>query len=159
MIAIETNILIYAHRQEATQFEAATYALENLSRSGEAWAIPWPCACEFIAIVTGRAFGTAATPLPIALETIRSWTSHPQCSLLSENDESFELLAELAMRAKLAGGAIHDAKIAAICLSHHVSELWTADRDFQKFPDLRTRNPLVASLHEPQRAYTANLIT
>ena len=39
--------------------------------------------------------------------------------------------------------AFHDARIAAICLSHGVRELWTADRDFGRFPDLRVRNPLV----------------
>ena len=33
--------------------------------------------------------------------------------------------------------------IAAICLSHGVSELWTADRDFSRFPDLRVCNPLI----------------
>jgi uncharacterized protein len=41
------------------------------------------------------------------------------------------------------GATVHDAKIAAICLSHGVTELWTADRDFGYFPELRTRNPLV----------------
>ena len=38
---------------------------------------------------------------------------------------------------------VHDARIAALCLSHGVRELWSADRDFSRFPALRTRNPLV----------------
>jgi hypothetical protein len=38
---------------------------------------------------------------------------------------------------------VHDARIAALCLQHGVSELLTADRDFSRFPALRTRNPLV----------------
>jgi predicted nucleic acid-binding protein len=37
---------------------------------------------------------------------------------------------------------VHDARIVAICLHHGVSELWTADRDFSRFPSLKTRNPL-----------------
>jgi len=41
------------------------------------------------------------------------------------------------------GGAMHDARIAAICLDHGVTELLTADRDFSRFPGLRVRNPLV----------------
>jgi len=41
------------------------------------------------------------------------------------------------------GGAIHDARIAAICLSHGVAELWSADRDFSRFPALPIRNPLI----------------
>jgi len=45
---------------------------------------------------------------------------------------------------KVAGPRIHDARIAAVCLAHGVTELWTADRDFSRFPALRTRNPCVA---------------
>ena len=52
----------------------------------------------------------------------------------------------------ISGAAIHDARIAAICLDHGVDELWTCDRDFSRFPDLRTRNPLIPSLHEPAGA-------
>ncbi|MEJ7726221.1 MAG: hypothetical protein WKH47_04295 [Actinomycetes bacterium] len=40
---------------------------------------------------------------------------------------------------------MHDARIAGICLAHGVTELWTADRDFSRFPGLRTRNPLVST--------------
>jgi predicted nucleic acid-binding protein len=42
-----------------------------------------------------------------------------------------------------AGAQVHDARIAALCLHHGVTELWTADRDFGRFPELRTRNPLI----------------
>jgi predicted nucleic acid-binding protein len=41
------------------------------------------------------------------------------------------------------GGRVHDARVVAICLSHGVRELWTADRDFTRFPELTTSNPLV----------------
>ena len=37
---------------------------------------------------------------------------------------------------------VHDARVAALCIAHGVTELWTADRDFGRFPDLVTRNPL-----------------
>ena len=41
------------------------------------------------------------------------------------------------------GPLVHDARIAALCLSHGIKELLTADRDFGRFRDLKTRNPLV----------------
>ncbi|NNK63615.1 MAG: VapC toxin family PIN domain ribonuclease, partial [Gemmatimonadetes bacterium] len=43
---------------------------------------------------------------------------------------------------RVAGPRIHDARVAALCDYHGVRELWSADRDFTRFPDLRTRNPL-----------------
>jgi predicted nucleic acid-binding protein len=41
------------------------------------------------------------------------------------------------------GPLVQDARIAALCLQHGVRELWTADRDFSRFPALGVRNPLV----------------
>jgi hypothetical protein len=41
------------------------------------------------------------------------------------------------------GALVHEARVAALCLQHGVTELWSADRDFGRFPRLRTRNPLV----------------
>jgi len=35
-------------------------------------------------------------------------------------------------------------RIATICLLHGIDELWTADRDFGRFPQLNARNPLIA---------------
>jgi uncharacterized protein len=153
MIAIDTNILVSAHRQDSPFHSAAQAALNQLGLTKQQWAIPWPCIHEFIAIVTGPAFKKHATPLETALDTVRTWIEHPQCKALSETDIHFSVLSGLTQRAQTKGGAVHDARIAAICIEHQVEEFWTLDRDFQLYPDLRTRNPLIASLHEPVSVY------
>ncbi len=153
MIAIDTNILVYAHRADMPWHDAARQALNHLGVTGQQWAIPWPCLHEFLAVVTGPAFGNQATPLVTALNTIDTWIHHSHCKVLSEHANHFAVLSGLSQRAQIRGGALHDARIAAICLGHEVSELWTTDRDFQRFPDLRTRNPLIAALHEPIAHY------
>jgi predicted nucleic acid-binding protein len=43
--------------------------------------------------------------------------------------------------ARATGNLVHDAHIAALLLEHGVRELWTADRDFSRFPGLRVRHP------------------
>jgi len=43
------------------------------------------------------------------------------------------------------GNLVHDAHIAALALEHGAREIWTLDRDFARFPGLRTRNPLTSS--------------
>lgn len=154
MIAIDTNLLVYAHRADLEAHAAARSALERLASRYE-WAIPWPCAHEFVAVVTSRAFGAARTPPDVAFQALHAWLSHPRCRAIGESTRHFELLAALALRASITGGAIHDARIAAICLGNGVDELWTSDRDFARFPDLRTRNPLIPSLHEPVAEYGA----
>lgn len=149
MIAVDTNLLIYAHRTDAQEHGSALVVLARLAERPGGWAIPMPCAHEFLAIVTGPAFGPRRTPLEAAFDAMLAWTGHPSCSLLSERDTHLATLHALYLRAQLAGGAIHDARIAAICLDHGIEELWTCDRDFARFPDLVTRNPLIPSLHEP----------
>jgi uncharacterized protein len=155
MIAIDTNILVYAHRQDMPQHSAALQAIDLLGRSGQKWAIPWPCAHEFLAVVTGPAFKELATPLTIALDTLDHWAAHQNCQFIGEQANHLALLSGLMQRAQLSGAAAHDARIAAICIEHEVSELWTSDRDFQRFPDLRVRNPLITALHEPMPTYKA----
>ncbi len=149
MIALDTNLLVYAHRPDTPSHAAAARVLEQLAESPYTWAIPWPCVHEFVAVVTGSAFGSSATPLAVALEAIRQIVAHPRCITLAETEGHFELLAALCQRANLRGGAVHDARIAALCISHGVDELWSCDRDFHRFPDVRVRNPLFPSVHEP----------
>jgi predicted nucleic acid-binding protein len=45
-------------------------------------------------------------------------------------------------RAKITGPRVHDGRIASLCIHHGVRELLSADRDFTKFGELKTRNPL-----------------
>ena len=155
MIAIDTNLLVYAHRSDTPSHDAALRLLQQLTESSEPWAIPWPCVHEFIAVVTGPAFGKWATPLDVALDTIRQILAQPRCTVLSETDRHFDLLAALCQHAHLRGGAIHDARIAALCIAHQVDELWSCDRDFNRFPDLRVRNPLIPSVHQPAAPYSS----
>jgi predicted nucleic acid-binding protein len=61
---------------------------------------------------------------------------------LREEEGYWEVLAGLLRAARVSGPRIHDARIAAICVQHAVTELWTADRDFSRFAGLTTRNPL-----------------
>ncbi len=43
---------------------------------------------------------------------------------------------------RVKGPMVHDARVAALCIAHGVTEFWTADRDFSRFPGLVARNPL-----------------
>lgn len=156
MIAVDTNILVHAHRADSPWHGRARDVLARLAASAEGWAMPWPVAHEFVSIVTGRAFGERRTPVDIAFATLESWLRHPSCRPIGETADHLAVLAGLVRRAGRAGGSIHDARIAAICLEHRVAELLTVDRDFARYPDLRTRNPLVPMLQEPVAAVYAS---
>ena len=143
MIAIDTNLLVYAHRREAPGHDRAAQLLSQLARGPERWGIPWPCVAEFFSVVTNPKIwkGRESTPTQ-ALAQVGGWSASPSVVLLAEVESTLEVLSGIVRRAGVRGAAIHDARIAAICLSHGVTELLTADRDFSRFHELVVRNPL-----------------
>lgn len=143
MIAVDTNILVYAHRRESGFHDEARRALSTLSSSGSAWAIPWPCVHEFWGVVTNvRAFKPASTVAEASTQ-ISTWLASPSLVLLHESAGHWDALHALLVAGRVIGGQVHDARIAAICLEHGVREFWSADRDFNRFPSLTVRNPLI----------------
>jgi len=142
MIAIDTNLLVYAHREDTDFHDRAFRVLKELAESGSSWAIPWPCLHEFLAITTHPRIFNPPSPLSIAIKAMEVWLAVPSCVMLAEGPGYFEVLSNLMNRSKIAGPKVHDARVAALCLHHGVRELWTADRDFSRFADLRTTNPL-----------------
>jgi toxin-antitoxin system PIN domain toxin len=142
VIAVDTNILLYAHRVESPWHERALEALSSLS--GSEWAIPWPSLHEFLAIATHPRIFEPPTPLKDALTALETWRSS-KLKLLAETDEHWTTLSALLKAGKIAGPQVHDARIAALCLQHAVEELWSADRDFSRYPSLRVRNPLITA--------------
>ncbi|MFZ1692749.1 MAG: TA system VapC family ribonuclease toxin, partial [Flavobacteriales bacterium] len=136
MIAVDTNLLVFAHRRDSPFHAGAKALITQLAEDKAAWAIPWPCIHEFHAIVTHpRIYAPPSTP-ERSIAQIDAWLASPTLQLLSENEMHWQELRELLAKAKVQGPLVHDARIAALCLSHGISELWSADRDFSRFPKL-----------------------
>lgn len=142
MIAVDTNLLVYAHRRDAEWHEPALRSVKELAEGPAAWALPWPCLHEFLAVVTHPRVFSPPTSLDAALDQVRAWLESPSVVLLGEADEHFETLVEVLTKGRVSGPRVHDARVAAICLEHGVSVLWSADRDFSRFPALKVHNPL-----------------
>ena len=143
MIGVDSNILIYAHREDSPWHQAAYKCLSLLSERRTAWAVPWPCLHEFLAIVTHPRIYLPPTPLELAIDQVLAWKESPSLVLLSESEGYWEELAPLLKAGRVSGGQVHDARVAALCQQHGVTELWTADRDFGRYPGIRARNPLI----------------
>jgi uncharacterized protein len=143
MIAVDTNILVYAHRAESVFFTQAYEYIKSLAEGNQAWGIPVSCLHEFLSVVTNPKIYRPASTHEQALEQVDIWLASPQVHVLHSSTQHWRVLSELTRKAKLQGGQFHDARIAAICLENGVSVLYSADRDFGRFKDLKTANPLV----------------
>jgi uncharacterized protein len=142
VIAVDTNILVYAHREDAPFHQIAVQRVTALAEGRTAWAIPWPCIHEFLAIITHPRIYDPPTPLPLALDQVDAWLESPALMLLAESEQHWSELRSLVETGRITGARIHDARIAALCRQHGIRELWSADRDFSRFSDLPLVNPL-----------------
>jgi uncharacterized protein len=144
VIAIDTNILVYAHREDAPWHDAAAAAISGVAEGRTPWCIPWPCVHEFLAVVTHPRIFKTPSPLPVALDQIDAWLESPAVVLLAESEGYWPHLRGVLADGRVSGPLVHDARVAALCLHHGVKELWSADRDFGRFPQLVLRNPLIS---------------
>jgi len=143
VIAVDTNILVYAHREDSPWHAKAVEVMAPLARA--AWAIPWPCLHEFLAIVTHPGIFSPPSPPEKARAAVSRWLASPRLHLLAEADGYWRVLEEVLRDSRVVGPRVHDSRVAALCLLHGVDTLWTADRDFSRFTKLRATNPLLSS--------------
>jgi hypothetical protein len=143
MIAVDSNLLVYAHREDSPWHDSAYARIVALAEGRSSWAIPWPCVHEFLSIVTHPRIYNPPTPLKNALGQVDAWLESPSLVVLSESADHWPSLRKILVSGRVSGPQVHDARIVAICRQHGVSELWTADRDFSRFSGVTVRNPLV----------------
>jgi hypothetical protein len=141
VIALDTNILLASRRRELAHHVAARRLLAKLARGRDPWAIPWPCVYEFLSVVTHRRVFSPPTPLARAVEDIVALLAAPALVMLGEGPAHAAHLERAVLAGQAAGNLAFDAHIAALCVEHGVSELWTLDRDFARFPGLKVKNP------------------
>ena len=142
MIAIDTNLLVYAHRPEMPFHQRAREVLTDAVGGSEPVSVPWPCAHEFLALVSNPRIFRDPTPVDAALDAVGRLLDSLGGGFLAEGEGYLRALERIARPALLQGAVVHDARIAALCLYHGVRVLWSADRDFSRFPDLAVVNPL-----------------
>ncbi|MCE2494684.1 MAG: PIN domain-containing protein [Alphaproteobacteria bacterium] len=149
MIAIDTNILVYAHRSDSEWHSRARSCLRSLAEGRGQWGIPWACLHEFLAIVTHPRIYDPPSAIEAAVDQVDAWLEAPGTELLGESGAHWELLSETLCHGRIQGPIVHDARVASTCIGHGVTELWTADRDFGRFPRLQVRNPLIEEHPDP----------
>jgi toxin-antitoxin system PIN domain toxin len=140
LIAIDTNILIYAFDVDATRHAAAKVLLAQLARGSRPWALPWPCVPEFLKTVTEPRSVRPAV-VTAAFTFLELVSGSPSVRRLLPTDDTGRVLREVLEESGVRGRDVHDAHIFALCLEHGVRELLTADKGFRRFRGIKVTNP------------------
>jgi uncharacterized protein len=141
VIAVDTNILIYADRAELPLHRLALGAIRRLAEGSEAWAIPVFCIGEFLRVVSHSRVFVPPTPIADAWASVNALLGSPSARLLTPGEAYVALLGEQLKSSGATGNLVFDAQIAAVCLEHGARSLLTEDRDFARFDGIH-RQPL-----------------
>jgi toxin-antitoxin system PIN domain toxin len=139
VIAVDTNVLVYAHREELPRHAAARRALVALAEGRSRWALPVFCLGEFLRVSTHPRLFDPPFTAPEAAEALERVLASPSLTVIGPGSDYPSLLLEAVREAKAIGNLVFDAQIVALCREAGVSELLTEDRDFDRFPRFRTR--------------------
>jgi toxin-antitoxin system PIN domain toxin len=133
VIAVDTNVLVYAHIDTFDKHELARSALVGLAERGRPWGIPAPCLVEFVRVMTHPRI--LAEPLSVAdaVAAMDAVLTAPSVSVLCPAEQHWPFLSETARDGDARGNLAFDAVIAAICQEVGVTLLLTEDRDFDRF--------------------------
>lgn len=136
MIAVDTNVLIYANRAELPLHSVARTRLAELAEGTVPWALPIVAAWGFVRIVTQPIFDPP-TPMGQAVELIDNLLRSPTIRVLRPGARHWELLRAIFDDGQVRGGLVTDAVIVALCREHGVDTVLSNDLDFQRFADIK----------------------
>ena len=136
MIAVDTNVLVMAHRAGTPRHDRAELWVRRLSEGVSPWAIPLFCLAEFVRIVTHRGVFDPPSTLSQALDAVDALLESPMARLLVPSAGHWPLLRASIAASEATGNLVFDAQIAALCREHGVERILTEDRDFSRFPFL-----------------------
>jgi toxin-antitoxin system PIN domain toxin len=135
VIAVDTNVLIYANRSELPLHDKARARLVELAEGSDPWALPCVVVWGFLRIVTQPIFDPP-TPMSQAVEFVARLLASPTVRVLAPTPRHWRLLAETIDRSQARGGLVADAVIVALCREFGVTTVVTNDKDFRRFPGI-----------------------
>ena len=141
MRTVDTNILVYAHREEFDRHPAALELLKTIAGSLEPWVLLWPCLYEFVRVVTHRRLFDPPTSVEHALEAVEGLLASPSVLLIGETQRHASWFSLMIRASGATGNLVFDAHIAALMKEHGIHEIVTTDRDFHRFPGIRMFHP------------------
>jgi len=140
MILVDANILLCAYHVRAPQHEASRAWLESVLSGSRFVRFARVSVWAFLRISTNpRAFELPLAPAE-AVAAVSSWLEQPVAGILEPGERHMEVLNRLIADGQASGTLIMDAALAAIAIEHGAT-LYTADRDFARFPGLDWINP------------------
>ena len=141
MIIPDINLLVYAYDDGSTQHDNARRWWDRLLDGADRVGLPWVVSTGFIRLMSNsRAVSVSLSP-PEAAEYVRSWFHRSHIAPVNPGPNHLEHLSDCLAVIGANANLVPDAHIAALAIEYD-AEVHSNDSDFERFSNVRWRNPL-----------------
>jgi hypothetical protein len=142
MIAVDTNLLVYAHRAGVREHRAARRALETAAADARGWGVGVASLAEFWAIVTHASAAGRPSTADEASRFLQNLTDDGNMAIWNPGPGFARRLLQLATDLAVTGARVFDLQIGLTAFDNGAHEIWTHDGHFVRIPGLRVHDPL-----------------
>jgi uncharacterized protein len=141
VIVVDANLLIYSYDTDSSQHKRSRAWVERIFSDVEPVGLPWQTVSAFLRVITNRKLLGSRLTVEQATEIVEEWLGQPNVRILAPGDEHWSVLKRAMIEGRASGPLVSDAELVALTVEYG-GVLYTADRDFARFPGLRWKNPL-----------------
>ena len=141
MIVVDANLLIYSYDTGSPHHKKSRAWVEKIFSDVEPVGLPWQTVSAFLRVVTNRRLPGSRLIVEQAVQIVEEWLAQPNVRIIVAGDEHWSLLKRMMVEGRASGPLVSDAELVALTVEYG-GVLYTADRDFARFPGLRWKNPL-----------------
>jgi toxin-antitoxin system PIN domain toxin len=140
VLVVDANVLLYAVNASSPQSEPSRRWLDAALDGGATVGFAWTVLLAFLRLSTHPAVFPRPLAGDVALGIARDWLGRATATTLEPTARHLDVLSELLAPLGSAGNLVADAHLAALAIEHR-AELVSYDRDFERFPGIRRREP------------------
>jgi len=141
--SVDVNVLLYASDRASPRHADARRFVEDRPSDPDLFCLTWLTLMSYLRIATHpRIFSAPLSPAE-ATGNVQALLGLPRVRVLSEGDGFLDVYRDVTKDLAARGNVVPDAHLASLLRQHGVGTLYTADRDFLRFPFLSVRDPFV----------------
>jgi uncharacterized protein len=141
VIVVDANLLIYSYDTDSPYHKKSRAWVERIFSDVEPVGLPWQTVSAFLRVITNRKLPGLRLTVEQAVEIVEEWLAQPNVRILAPGDEHWSVLKLMIVEGRASGPLVSDAELVALTVEYG-GVLYTANRDFARFPGLRWKNPL-----------------
>ncbi|MBV9628352.1 MAG: PIN domain-containing protein [Xanthobacteraceae bacterium] len=143
MIAVDTNILVYAADADSQFHQPCREWLQRQRARPDAWYTTWPVLYEFLRVTTHPRVMRQPWSISVAWEFVMALLASPGLGVLVPTQRHADVVSEVISELRdLSGNVLHDAHTAILMREHGIARICTRDTDFNRFRFVEVIDPL-----------------